>query len=105
MSKHPTVSLVCCFAAGFSYGPIWSTLVAQATGLFPEAGAGAAGVMSAGCGIGGIVYPVLMGAVCDGMGLGGAFGLLAATAAAGAVLCARLQTNKSKTGASAPGMQ
>ena len=105
VSKHPTVSLVCCFAAGFSYGPIWSTLVAQATGLFPEAGAGAAGVMSAGCGIGGIVYPVLMGAVCDGMGLGGAFGLLAATAAAGAVLCARLQTNKRKTGASAPGMQ
>lgn len=105
VSQNPTVSLVCCFAAGFSYGPIWSTLVAQATGLFPEAGAGAAGVMSAGCGIGGIVYPVLMGAACDGMGLGGAFGLLAATAAAGAVLCARLQTNKSKTGASAPGMQ
>ena len=105
VSKHPTVSLVCCFAAGFSYGPIWSTLVAQATGLFPEAGAGAAGVMSAGCGIGGIVYPVLMGAACDGMGLGGAFGLLAATAVAGAVLCARLQTNKRKTGASAPGMQ
>lgn len=105
VSKHPTVSLVCCFAAGFSYGPIWSTLVAQATGLFPEAGAGAAGVMSAGCGIGGIVYPVLMGAACDGMGLGGAFGLLAATAAAGAVLCARLQTNKRKTGASAPGMR
>ena len=78
---------MCCFAAGFSYGPIWSTLVAQATGLFPEAGAGAAGIMSAGCGIGGIVYPVLMGAACDGMGLGGAFGLLAATAAAGMILC------------------
>ena len=105
VSKNPTVSLVCCFAAGFSYGPIWSTLVAQATGLFPEAGAGAAGVMSAGCGIGGIVYPVLMGAACEGMGLGGAFGLLAATAAAGAVLCARLQTNKRKTGASALGMR
>ena len=29
----------------------------------------------------------------------------AVTAAAGAVLCARLQTNKRKTGASAPGMQ
>ena len=105
VSQNPTVSLVCCFAAGFSYGPIWSTLVAQATGLFPEAGAGAAGVMSAGCGIGGMVYPVLMGAACDGMGLGGAFGLLAATAAAGAVLCARLQTNNRNTGASAPGMQ
>lgn len=61
--------------------------------------------MSAGCGIGGMLAPVLMGAACDGMGLGGAFGLLAATAAAGAVLCARLQTNKRKTGASAPGMQ
>ena len=52
-----------------------------------SSGAGAAGIMSAGCGIGGIVYPVLMGAACDGMGLGGAFGLLAATAAAGMILC------------------
>ena len=102
VSRNPMVSLVCCFAAGFSYGPIWSTLVAQATGLFPEAGAGAAGVMSAGCGIGGMLYPVLMGAACDWVGLGGAFGLLAATAAAGGILCAQLRTNKRKNDASAP---
>ena len=54
------------------------------------------------CGIGGMLYPVLMGAACDWVGLGGAFGLLAATAAAGAVLCVLLRTSKRKTGASAP---
>ena len=102
ISKAPAASLVCCFFVGFSYGPIWSTLVAQATALFPQAGAGAAGIMSAGCGLGGMLYPVLMGAASDWVGLGGAFGLLAATAAAGALLCARLRANTQKIGASAP---
>ena len=91
VSQNPTVSLVCCFAAGFSYGPIWSTLVAQATGLYPESGAGAAGVMSAGCGIGGMLAPVLMGAVCDAAGLSAAFGMLAVMAAAGMILCTQLK--------------
>ena len=91
VSDNSTLSLVCCFGAGFSYGPIWSTLVAQATGLYPESGAGAAGVMSAGCGIGGMLAPVLMGAVCDAAGLSAAFGMLAAMAAAGMILCTQLK--------------
>ena len=86
VSKSPVLSLVCCFAAGFSYGPIWSTLVAQATGLFPEASAGAAGVMSAGCGIGGMVFPVLMGAVCEWADISGAFCFLSVTALLGCML-------------------
>ena len=94
VSQNPTVSLVCCFAAGFSYGPIWSTLVAQATGLFPESSAGAAGVMSAGCGIGGMLTPVLMGAVCDAAGLSAAFGILTAMATAGMILCACLRKSE-----------
>ena len=87
VSKKPTVSLVCCFAAGFSYGPIWSTLVAQATGLFPEASAGAAGVMSAGCGIGGMIFPVLMGTVCDIFSISMSFFFLAFLALGGFFLC------------------
>ena len=87
VSKNPTVSLVCCFAAGFSYGPIWSTLVAQATGLFPEASAGAAGVMSAGCGIGGMIFPVLMGTVCDIFSISMSFFFLAFLALGGFFLC------------------
>lgn len=87
VSKSPVLSLVCCFAAGFSYGPIWSTLVAQATGLFPEASAGAAGVMSAGCGIGGMVFPVLMGAVCDVSNISMAFFFLTFIALSGFFLC------------------
>ena len=91
VSQNPTVSLVCCFAAGFSYGPIWSTLVAQATGLFPEASAGAAGIMSAGCSIGGMLTPILMGAVYDAVGLSAAFGMLVLMAGAGMLLCAYLR--------------
>lgn len=87
VSRNPTVSLVCCFAAGFSYGPIWSTLVAQATGLFPEASAGAAGVMSAGCGIGGMIFPVLMGTVCDIFSISMSFFFLAFLALGGFFLC------------------
>ena len=87
VSKSPVLSLVCCFAAGFSYGPIWSTLVAQATGLFPEASAGAAGVMSAGCGIGGMVFPVLMGAVCDVANISMAFFFLTFIALSDFFLC------------------
>lgn len=83
--KSPALSLMCCFAVGFSYGPIWSTLVAQATGLFPTASAGAAGVMSAGCGIGGSVFPVLMGAVCKISGISAGFLMLATAAALGAI--------------------
>lgn len=86
VSKNAVISLICCFAAGFSYGPVWSTLVAQATGLFPDASAGAAGVMSAGCGIGGIVFPVLMGAVCERFGIGGAFCFLSAVAGTACLL-------------------
>ena len=93
VSRNPMVSLVCCFAAGFSYGPIWSTLVAQATGLFPEAGAGAAGVMSAGCGIGGMIFPVLMGAVYEWVGISAAF-LLLATAATLGMVCAGASQRK-----------
>ena len=87
VSKSPVLSLVCCFAAGFSYGPIWSTLVAQATGLFPEASAGAAGVMSAGCGIGGMIFPVLMGTVCDIFSISMSFFFLALLALGGFFLC------------------
>ena len=47
--------------------------------------------MSAGCGIGGMLAPVLMGAVCDAAGLSAAFGMLAAMAAAGMILCTQLK--------------
>ena len=90
ISQNPTISLICCFATGFSYGPIWSMLVAQATGLFPEASASVAGIMSAGSGIGGMVVPVLMGAVYDWIGISAAFGLLVVAAVLGGFFCKRI---------------
>ena len=97
LSASPYLSVGLCAAAGFAYGPIWSTLVYLATRQFPHATAGAAGRMSAGCGLGGIFYPLLMGAVCDRFGIRASFCLLALTAAAGALcsLLAGLRIKKS----------
>jgi MFS family permease len=81
------LSLVACGLIGSAFGPVWSTLVAQAAKCFPENSAGAIGLMSTGCGLGGIVYPTLMGALSDRFSIGPAFLLLAATSFAGFVLC------------------
>lgn len=91
VSASPILSLCACFAAGWSYGPIWSTLMSQATARFPHASAGAAGVMSAGVGVGGLVAPVVMGFVCDCAGIATGFWMLAAMAAGGMTLCALLR--------------
>lgn len=80
-----TVCVIICGFVGFAYGPIWSTLVGAATGMFPNASAGAAGLMSAGCGIGGMAAPILMGAVA-GYDLSAAFLMLSGLALLGLVL-------------------
>lgn len=85
---------VLCFAVGFAYGPVWSTLVAGAAERFPQHKAGATGLMSAACGVGGIVYPVIMGAVTDFADIRVGFVLLAVSALAGAALAFVLKNTK-----------
>lgn len=70
-------------AVGFCYGPIWSTFVACAAAAFPHNRASAVGIMSAGCGLGGIIYPAVIGIVADRVSLTGAFLLLACSACVG----------------------
>ena len=92
------LSLALCFATGFAYGPIWSTLVAEANACYPEHAGAASGLMSAGCGVGGILFPVLTGLAARSFSLSSAFSLLSVVALAGVVLCAvlpaRAQTHK-----------
>ena len=86
LSPIPALSLAVSFLVGFGYGPLWSSLVALAAGEFPRNSAGAVGLMSTGCGIGAVVYPVIMGVMADHLDIRIPFLLLAATALAGMLL-------------------
>ena len=90
LSRVQGLSLVLCFATGFVFGPIWSTLVAEATGRYPEHAGEASGLMSAGCGAGGILFPVLTGLAARNMSLTAAFALLGGMALLGGVACVLL---------------
>ena len=79
--------IVCCALVGVAYGPIWSTLVACATKRFPDRKGTVAGLMSTGCGIGGIVFPLLTGVIAQNFRVSGAFLMLAMAALLGAALC------------------
>ena len=88
------LSLALCFATGFAFGPIWSTLVAEANARHPEHAGTASGLMSAGCGIGGILFPLLTGLSARWFSLETAFALLSGVALAGALLCAILPEHR-----------
>lgn len=91
--RSGSVCIWLCCLVGFAYGPIWSTLVAGAAEAFPSHKASATGVMSAGCGLGGIVYPALLGVIADTRTLRFGFVLLAVSACLGAVLAAVLKNH------------
>ena len=94
-ASHLTaLSLTLCFATGFAFGPIWSTLVAEATARHPEHAGTASGLMSAGCGIGGIVFPLLTGLSARWFSLNTAFALLSGVALAGTLLCVILPEHR-----------
>lgn len=87
-------AILLCGLVGISYGPVWSTLVATAAARFPEQSAAAIGVMSTGCGLGGVIYPTIMGFMAEQITLRAAFGMLAATATVGALLCVGVSKGK-----------
>ena len=83
-----------CALVGFTYGPIWTTIVASAAQRFPQHKASATGLMSASCGLAGILYPVIMGAIVDSLDIRIGFILLALSAVLGAALAFSLNNNK-----------
>ncbi len=87
-------ALVICAFIGFAFGPVWGSLMNLAAERFPGSSGGAMGLMSAGCGLGGALFPALMGILSDFVNLRAAFGLLALAAIAAATLsffAARMQ--------------
>ena len=87
LSASASLSLAACFGIGFAFGPIWSTLVAEATAKYPRYAGEASGLMSAGCGAGGILFPMLMGLAARHVSLAAAFWMLGAVALLGAAVC------------------
>lgn len=86
-TRLPWLSVGLSFLLGMAFGPIWSTLVALAAEVCPEKAAGVLGVISAGSGMGGIIYPILMGVLSERYSLPIAFASLGATAFLGFLLC------------------
>ena len=87
-SGSGVLALALCFATGFAYGPIWSTLVAEANRRYPSHAGTASGLMSAGCGLGGILFPALTGLAARQFSLATAFLMMSGIALAGVALCA-----------------
>lgn len=88
-------ALVVCALIGFSFGPVWSLLMDFSARRHPGRSGAAMGLMSAGCGLGGAVFPTLMGLISDYADLRAAFGLLAIAAlAAGALSAKALRTSE-----------
>ena len=85
------ICVVFCALVGFTYGPIWTSLMAGAAERFPRHKASATGLMSASCGLGGIVYPMLMGIIVDSLDIRIGFLILALSAVMGAVMAFALK--------------
>ena len=84
--KLPVPALVVCALIGFAFGPAWSSLMNLAAARCPGSSGGAMGLMSAGCGLGGALFPALMGVISARLNLRAAFLLLAVAAAIAALL-------------------
>ena len=104
--RSPALALAAAALIGFSFGPVWANLMNLAARRHPGGSGGAMGLMSAGCGLGGAVFPALMGFVSDRFNLRAAFLLLAfAALAAGAIsllAARRSRLDASRTGEEEP---
>lgn len=97
LTDIPVLSLVACGLIGFAFGPVWSALVDSAIKQFPQNSGGAIGLMSTGCGIGGAVFPTMMGFMADRFDLSVAFAMLAITALIACILCWIIQQKNKKS--------
>ena len=86
-AASPAVGLVLSGLLGFGCGPVWSNLIAMGGSEFPRQSASAIGLLASGCGIGGALFPILMGYIADHMDLSIAYLLLAVTSCVGGLLC------------------
>ena len=91
--KSGWLCVVLCALVGFTYGPVFTSIVAGAAERFPDHKASATGLMSAACGLSGIIYPMFMGVLVESLDIRIGFLILAASAALGAVLAHSLKNH------------
>lgn len=91
LSEHVLPSICLCFCIGAAYGPIWSMLMSSAANAYPDCKASIIGVMSAGCGLGGIIYPILMSLIAANSNLSLSFIALSTSALLGGLICILFQ--------------
>jgi len=91
--KSGGLCVVLCALVGFTYGPVWTSIVAGAAQRFPQHKASATGLMSAACGLSGIIYPMFMGILVDSLDIRIGFFILAGTASIGAILAFSLHND------------
>lgn len=68
-SSGPTIAFACCLALGLFFGPIWPTLIGMGTEESPENSGGITSILNIASGVGGAVFPVLMGFLADYAGI------------------------------------
>ncbi len=101
--RLPLLSLIVCGLIGFVFGPVWPLLIDLAAKQFPHNSGGAIGLMSAGCGLGGIAFPAVIGFLADHTDLRLSFLLLSLTALAAGSLCLVMTTREKRRQASKNG--
>lgn len=72
---------------GFGIGPIWAGIMSAATQRSQGRSGFAAGVISVGCGLGAVIFPVFLGMSVDGFGLRIGFLIMGGLCVIGGVLC------------------
>ena len=97
---YPAAGLVICAALGAAYGPIWTTLATLAVRTDPEKSSFIMGIMSMGCGAGGVVFPLVMGRLSEVFAIGKAFWFLALTAGICFAVCLTVRGGREEQAAS-----
>ena len=69
LSRSTGMALFFSAVLGAVYAPIWPLLISLAANEFPQNSGTAVSLMSAGCGLGGALFPVITGSMTDSLGL------------------------------------
>ena len=77
LNSSLALTLILYAVVGFLMGPLWGLLMATATKSFASQSGAVASVLTAGCGTGAMLFPIVLGLVADGFGLRASMVLLA----------------------------
>ena len=77
----PRAKAALCAVYGLGVGPVFPLLMSRGTREFPEQSGAVSGILYAGIALGGMVFPLLVGAIAEMAGIAGSYWFCAAAAA------------------------